>query len=315
MKNFAFRGASGALDRAAHFRADPSKIAAFWETALVTPLWRGKVAVDGRGGLEWVGPLHPARALAQTPIFLGLVQNQPLFAVDISAWQPDTPQDTAQGFFDHSLQPHPDLDPDAGFTDLRAVMSQLSPLDAECAAIAKALLSWHDSHRFCARCGSASAAQNAGWQRQCPACHTPHFPRTDPVVIMLVIRNDNLLLGRSSGWPEGMYSLLAGFVEPGETPEDAVRREVFEETGVRIGDVQYVTSQPWPFPANLMLGCIARANSDAITVDPAELEDALWLTRQQVLDMQLGRNLKVKGGRKGAIATVLIEDWLSGRID
>jgi len=194
-------------------------------------------------------------------------------------------------------------------------MTVLSPLDGECAATAKALLSWHESHGFCSRCGAASHITDGGWQRKCPACLASHFPRTDPVVIMLVTQNDRLLLGRSPEWPDGMYSLLAGFVEPGEVFEAAVRREVFEETGVRVGAVRYLASQPWPFPASLMLGALAQAQSTQITLDPHELQDAIWLTRQEVLDVQLGRNPGVKAGRKGAIAQYLIQEWLSGRID
>jgi NAD+ diphosphatase len=132
---------------------------------------------------------------------------------------------------------------------------------------------------------------------------------------MLVVRGDKLLLGRSPGWPEGMYSLLAGFVEPGEVLEAAVRREVFEETGITVGDVRYLASQPWPFPASLMMGCIAEATSDDITLDPAELEDARWLSKQEVLDVQLGRNPSVKSGRPGAIAQALIAHWLAGYVD
>ncbi len=315
MLNFAFQGAQDVMDRAAHLRGDRDKLAALWQGqgARVLALWRGKVAADG-AGLVWLAPDHPVLAQAGLQIFLGLHGAAALFAVDISAWQPEDGPAPEGGFFDPSQQPHPDLPQGAGFADLRGVMTQLSPLDADCAATAKALMSWHDSHGFCARCGSASVVQDAGWQRHCSACHSPHFPRTDPVVIMLIVRGDSLLLGRSPQWPEGMYSLLAGFIEPGETLEAAVRREVFEESGVRVGDVRYVASQPWPFPSSLMLGCIGQATSDAITVDPAELQDARWLTRQQVLDVQLGRNPDVKAGRKGAIAQGLIEAWLSGKI-
>lgn len=312
----AFAGAGGQLDRAGHLRGDAGQIGALHAAGLITPIWRGKVAVDaGRSGLLWLPAAHSVLHGRGALIFLGIADGLARFAQDISDWQPDDIPDHLGGFLDATCQHHPDLATGQGFVDLRSVMMQLSPLDAEAAAAAKALLSWHDSHTFCARCGEASTVSNAGWQRHCPSCNAHHFARTDPVVIMLVIKDDRLLLGRSPGWPEGMYSLLAGFVEPGEVLEAAVRREVFEETGVRIGDVRYLASQPWPFPASLMLGCVGIATSDQITVDPAELEDALWLTRQEVLDVQLGQHSHVKAGRLGAIAQAMITHWLAGFVD
>lgn len=316
IEQIAFSGADGQLDRAAHLRSDARAVSALHDAGLVTPIWRGKVAVDGeKSALLWLPASHKALCGSGLLIFLGYAQGRALFAQDISDWQPDDVPAQLGGFLDGSCQQHPDFAPDQGFVDLRSVMMQLSPLDAEAAAAAKALLSWHDSHGFCARCGAASAVSNAGWQRHCPACNNHHFPRTDPVVIMLVVKDDRLLLGRSPGWPEGMYSLLAGFVEPGEVLEAAVRREVFEETGVRVGDVRYLASQPWPFPASLMLGCVGIATSDDITIDPAELEHALWLTRQEVLDVQLGKHSHVKAGRLGAIAQAMITHWLAGFVD
>jgi NAD+ diphosphatase len=316
IEQIAFAGADGQLDRAAHLRGDEAQIARLHAAALITPIWRGKVAVDDtQSALLWLPASHAALQMRGTRMFLGMANGRALFAQDLSDWQPDDIPDHLGGFLDATCQNHPDFAQGQGFVDLRGVMTQLSPLDAEAAATAKALLSWHDSHGFCARCGAASTVSQAGWQRHCPACNTHHFPRTDPVVIMLVIKDDRLLLGRSPAWPEGMYSLLAGFVEPGEVLEAAVRREVFEETGIRIGDVRYLASQPWPFPASLMLGCVATAISDDITIDPAELENALWLTRQEVLDVQLGRHSHVKAGRQGAIAQAMIAHWLAGCVD
>jgi NAD+ diphosphatase len=155
----------------------------------------------------------------------------------------------------------------------------------------------------------------AGWQRICPSCGAHHFPRTDPVVIMLVTRGNSVLVGRSPGWPPGMYSLLAGFVEPGETLEAAVRREVFEEAGVRIGAVRYLSSQPWPFPASLMVGCRGEALPGEITIDPAEIEDALWLTREQMVTVMAGAHPRIRAPRRGAIAHFLVEAWLADRLD
>ena len=154
----------------------------------------------------------------------------------------------------------------------------------------------------------------SGWQRRCPSCDASHFPRTDPVVIMLVLRGNKVLLGRSPGWPEGMYSTLAGFVEPGESLEAAVRREVHEETGVSVTNVRYVAGQPWAWPNSLMLGFVADAQDEAITLDPVELEDAIWLTREEMVDVVAGLHPKVRRPRSGAIAYELISRWLSGSI-
>jgi len=192
---------------------------------------------------------------------------------------------------------------------------RLSVSCAELAATGKAIFGWHASHGFCARCGAASAVAEAGWQRVCPDCGARHFPRTDPVVIMLITHGNSLLLGRSPHWPDGMYSLLAGFVEPGETIEAAVRREVLEESGVRVGPVEYLSSQPWPFPASLMIGCRGAALSTAITLDPVELEDALWVSRERLLDIFAGRDKTVLPARTGAIAQFLMRNWLADRLD
>jgi NAD+ diphosphatase len=194
-------------------------------------------------------------------------------------------------------------------------MTRLDARAAELAATAKAILHWHASHGFCAACGAATQVTQGGWQRTCPACGAHHFPRTDPVVIMLVTRGNALLLGRSPAWPEGMYSLLAGFVEPGETLEAAVRREVFEEAGIRVGGVRYLASQPWPFPASLMFGCAAEAMDDTITRDPAELEDALWITREEMVTVMAGAHPRIRASRKGAIAHFLVTNWLADRLD
>ena len=227
-------------------------------------MWRGKplVAGDGQIGLAHLVlarlPLHhPVLAEApHPPIFLGRDADEGIWVHDLSNWSPDEGEAESIGaFLDPSEQRHPLLADGQRFAELRAMMTQVSARDAELAATAKAVLGWHDSHRFCAKCGEPTVIAMAGWQRDCSACGTHHFPRTDPVVIMLVTHGNSVLLGRSPGWPEGMYSLLAGFIEPGETIEAAVRREVFEEAGVPVGRVEYLSSQPWPFPASLMMGC------------------------------------------------------------
>jgi len=311
---------SGGLDRAGGLRSNPETIAKHWAdgAARVLPIWRGKplIAGDGRDRLGWLKPGHTLLDLADEPaMFLGMEAEGPRFAVDVSGWTP--PDLDAAGlatFFDPSEQHHPGLPRDQRFSELRGVMTRLSPRAAECAATARALAGWHRSHRFCSACGAQSAVVEAGWRRTCPSCGTHHFPRSDPVVIMLVVHGNRLLLGRAPGWPEGMYSLLAGFVEPGETVESAVRREVAEETGVRVGGIRYLASQPWPFPASLMLGCIGEAETSAITLDRTELEDARWMSREELVTVLAGRHPEVKGAREGAIAHFLIRNWLADRL-
>ena len=195
------------------------------------------------------------------------------------------------------------------------MMTRLSPRDAELAATARGLFEWHRTHSYCANCGAASDWAMRGWQRDCPSCGRHHFPRTDPVVIMLILHGNSVLVGRSPGWPDRMYSLLAGFVEPGETLEAAVRREVKEESGIDVGEVGYLASQPWPFPASLMFGCIGFATSTDITLDPAELEDARWVTREEMMEAMAGRHPDIAGARKGAIAHYLLSRRVADRLD
>ena len=311
-------GGSG-LDRAANLRRDAAGVAALWPGARVLLMWRGRPLLRGGAGLGWLAAEHALAGGLDSAIFLGLDGGADgglaVFAQDISAWAPVEPMATSAGFFDISVQPHPDLADDLAFHDLRAVMALLTPRDAELAATAKALLEWHRGHGFCAACGAKSDMVHAGWQRSCPACQAQHFPRTDPVVIMLITHGNQVLLGRGPTWPEGMYSLLAGFVEPGETIEAAVRREVFEESGIRVGAVDYLASQPWPFPASLMIGCRGEALSDAITLDPEELQDARWVSREDMVAAYAGSHPLIKPGRRGAIAHFLISNWLADRLD
>lgn len=312
-------GGSG-LDRAAELRGDDARIAALLQdpSARVLPMWRGKplVAGEARDRLGLLPAAHPVLATARSaPLFLGQEPQGPLFAADISAWEPGEIDVAALGgFFDPTEQQHPDLPIDQRFSEIRTIMTRLDPRAAELVVTARALFNWHASHGFCARCGAPSVVNHAGWQRTCPACGAHHFPRTDPVVIMLVTHGNSVLLGRSHGWPAGMYSCLAGFIEPGETIEAAVRREVFEETGVRVGTVRYLASQPWPFPNSLMLGCHAMATSDDITIDPVEIADALWVTREDMVTVMTGEHPVIRPVRPGAIAHFLIENWLADRL-
>jgi len=311
-------GGSG-LDRAAELRGDPAALTALLarDDARVLPLWRGKPLLGEERGLGWVAPDHAVLSdAAEAPLFMGRDETGPRFCADISAFRPqeaELPQPGA--FFDPSEQRHPDLPDDWRFAELRGVMADLTAREAELAATARAILGWHRSHRFCSACGKPSDLVQGGWQRRCPDCGTNHFPRTDPVVIMLVLRGNKLLLGRSPGWPEGMFSALAGFVEPGETMEAAVRREVAEKTGIRIGRVRYLASQPWPYPSSLMLGCAGEAENEAITLDPNELDDARWFTREEVADIVAGRHPEISPPRRGAIAGFLVRAWLADRLD
>ena len=222
----------------------------------------------------------PAAARALGPIgetvFLGLIDGKGFLGVGLD------PQAAA------SLKAREDL----LVTDLRsiAVAGLVAPEHLPPIAQAKALLHWHARHRFCAVCGAPSRPVESGWRRDCPACKAEHFPRTDPVVIMLAVKGDHCLLGRQSRFPPGMWSCLAGFVEPGESIEEAVRRETSEEAGIVCGAVSYTASQPWPFPMSLMIGCRAQALSSELTVDRGELEDARWFDLNEVTSMLLRRH-------------------------
>jgi len=318
-------GGSG-LNRAAEIRGDDEALARALAdpAARCLPMWRGKPLLRG-AGLDAVGLIamdHPVLAAGlgkaiRAPVLLGLDEvGAPLFADDLSRWEPEQLDYGALGsFVDGSEQRHPDLPEDMAFAELRRVMTRMSPRDAELAATAKAIIGWHATHRFCASCGTESTISHAGWQRTCPACGGNHFPRTDPVVIMLITHGDAVLMGRSPGWPEGMYSLLAGFVEPGETLEAAVRREVMEEAGVPVGAVSYLASQPWPFPASLMFGCAGEALAREITIDPVEIEDAIWVSRADMMTAFAGEHPVLKPARKGAIAHFLLQNWLADTLD
>ncbi|TDK42336.1 NAD(+) diphosphatase [Antarcticimicrobium luteum] len=318
-------GGSG-LNRAAQIRGDAAALAQAMAdpAARCLPMWRGKPLLRG-DGLDALGLIpmdHPVLAAGlgkaiRAPVFLGLEEDgAPRFAHDLSRWEPEELDYGALGsFVDRSEQRHPDLPEDMAFAELRRVMTALSPRDAELAATAKAIIGWHATHRFCARCGVETVIGHAGWQRDCPDCGGHHFPRTDPVVIMLITHGDAVLMGRSPGWPEGMYSLLAGFVEPGETLEAAVRREVMEEAGVPVGAVSYLASQPWPFPASLMFGCAGEALAREITIDPVEIEDAIWVSRADMMTAFAGEHPTIKPARRGAIAHFLLQNWLADTLN
>lgn len=307
-----------ALDRAAEIRMNSRALEALASdpTARVLPIWKGKPLLVGPPrALGWLEPAHPIVAEAAERLFLGRDTDGPRFAADVSSWEPEDMPETLGAFFDPSEQVHPGLPHGYVFAELRGAMSELSARDAELSAMGRALVTWHDNHRYCARCGEPSEMTQGGWQRTCATCGAHHFPRTDPVVIMLITHGNDVLIGRSPGWPEGMYSLLAGFIEPGETIEAAVRREVLEESGVQVGAVGYLASQPWPFPSSLMIGCWGKAKSRDIHIDPAEIEAAKWVSREDMAEIVAGRDPQTKAARRGSIARFLIEHWLADRLD
>lgn len=293
---------SSPLDRAAHRREDADWIEQRLADpdSLIVPVWRNRNLVRGLedGAPEAVyisGEVAHAMRMHGGPwAFLGVLEDRAVFVVDIS---------TAE-------DPVPMLPSELGkFVDLRTVGWGVPKPEAAILAHARGLMHWRARHRFCAVCGAICDARSAGHMVRCTACEAQHFPRTDPAVIMLVHRNDRALLGHSQRFPRAtMYSTLAGFVEPGESLEEAVRREVFEESGVRVGAVHYHSSQPWPFPGNIMLGFYAEALTDDITIDPEELMDARWFSRDEI------RHCDAHGfalPRVDSIARRLIEDWLA----
>ncbi len=295
------------LDRASGRRGDAAFLASALAASesLFVPLWRTRNLLrDGRqGGPEAVFLSgESARALRPSqddgPVrpwaFLGLWNERAVFAVDASeAEDPHTLVPAAAG----------------SFRDLRPTTGVLAAPEAAVLAGARALLHWQSRHRFCGVCGGPCRVEQGGHVLRCSQCGTEHFPRTDPAVIMLVHRGDSALLGHSAHFPAPtMYSTLAGFVEPGESLEEAVAREVFEETGVRVRHVRYHSSQPWPFPASLMLGFYAEATDAALAVDRAELEDARWFSSAEIRNPEAGGFTLP---RPDSIARRLIEDWVA----
>ena len=277
------------LDRADPLRADTQAYAA------VLGDWRARLlrleglapAISDVGGLVW-GSLADASDAAEL-VLLGLEGDRPHFVEVVSG--------------EATIMRSPAM--------FRA-LSILAAGDAAIFATALSLITWHNNHRFCGRCGGATTLFRAGWGRKCDACATDHFPRTDPVVIMLAERDGSALVGRQPRFPPGNYSALAGFLEPGESIEEAVRREIMEEAGIPCGAVRYVASQPWPFGgAQLMIACIADALATEITIDPRELEDAMWVTRDEARAALAGDpDARFKSPPPFAIAHTLLQAWV-----
>ncbi len=293
------------LDRATLRRKNEDWLTEAWRSpaARLLPVWRSRNFVTGPadaaravllpgGGLD-APPISPG------PIFLGLMVDVPVFAVDLSAHE--------------APESLPALEGRGRFEDLRSVGPLMPEGEGALCAYARGITWWNARHRFCGVCGAPAASAEAGHVRICtdPACATHHFPRTDPAVIMLVHDGgDRVVLGRQSRFPPGMHSVLAGFVEPGESLEEAVAREVLEEVGLTVTDVRYRSSQPWPFPSSLMLGFTARATSFDIVADPDELESARWCDRAFLRDLTPGDDFRL--ARRDSIAHRLIAEWIAG---
>jgi NAD+ diphosphatase len=260
------------LDRAGNARRDPEWLATQLRDprARFLPLWQLKAPTDpsDTACLTWLsaeqaqGHLDGANA-----ILLGVdPQRVPYFAFDAGGEGDEAPF------------------PDIQYEEVRSIAPNISRGDASLLAQARSLIDWHRRHGFCAVCGAPTRMADAGYVRRCSStgCGAQHFPRTDPVVIMLIAHGDRCLVGRQRWFPNGFYSTLAGFMEPGESIEEAVRREVWEEAAIEVGEVRYHSSQPWPYPSSLMIGCIGEALTDQITIDPHELDDARWVARDAV---------------------------------
>jgi NAD+ diphosphatase len=297
------------LDRVSEKRPDAAWVAARRSdpSSFILPMWRLQPFLLGpenaRGALE-AAFLRPglAEELAgpdAVSVLLGLEGGSAYFALDISAARDPANEGPLAGL--------------GHFREMRGASMLLPAKDTAILGQAKALIDWHQRHGFCPRCGAATRVADAGYKRVCTQCDTEHFPRTDPVVIMLATHGDACLLGRGKQFPRGFYSALAGFIEPGETIEEAVARELHEEAGVKTKRVSYYATQPWPFPSSLMIGCFAEAENRDIVVDENELADAKWVERdvvRAVLGGDQERGFWVPPSI--AIAHHLIKTWAEG---
>ncbi|MCI4661593.1 MAG: NAD(+) diphosphatase [Neomegalonema sp.] len=300
------------LDRGAALRAKPAKLALLLlkSEARSAIFWNGKPLIDLRPaegpGIAWREMSDHLSMIARTdPILLGLEEGAPRYARALP------PLDDAQI---EAILPEGHK-----FIDFRSIAGDLAPGQASLLAQARSMSEWHMSHRYCARCGEQSDMAEGGWRRDCPSCGAKHFPRTDPVVIALAIHHshehgERVLLGRQPQFLPELHSLLAGYVEPGETIEEATRRELHEEAGVSVGQVRYLGSQPWPFPSTLMLGVYAEVLDDRLTPDYDELETCLWMSKADVQRALRGELPGYKMARRDAIARSLISAWAEDRL-
>lgn len=301
------------VERAAHRRKDEAWLAEARKNpdVLVFLMRAGEPLMEGdmsgapgfgqsfRGAsrpLVWLGPQVFALG-AQGEVFLGEdTSGTPIFALDMPAgWEIEASPIAGLG----------------AFTEMRGAAAMLSPLEANLASTARSLFEWHRTHGFCSRCGQESEVSEAGWKRDCPACGAEHFPRTDPVAIMLAHRGDKCLMARQASWPPGFISALAGFVEPGETVEQAASRELEEEAGIKSdpANAEYLFCQPWPFPSSLMVGILIPADSEEISVEQDELEAAYWVTRAEARQMLAGAHPRFYCPPPLAVAHHILKAW------
>jgi NAD+ diphosphatase len=294
--------AGNPLDRASDRRSSAEWLAAQLASSesLGLALWNGRPLVEktADGGVQIA--YLPARLAdelaggAERLLFMGLWKETAVFAVDLEG-SSDPAQGPVQGLGE--------------FMDLRQAASRLPAADAGMLATAKAMFEWRRRHQFCAACGRPSVARDGGWKRQCPSCEAEHFPRTDPVVIMLAHHGERCMLGRQEAWPKGMFSALAGFVEPGESIEEACARELSEEAGLRTRQVRYHSTQPWPYPSSLMIGLIAEVEDDEGAPDQTELSEVRWFTRDEARKLLAGEIPDTFCPQPMAIAHQLIKAW------
>ncbi|HEV2533035.1 NAD(+) diphosphatase [Phenylobacterium sp.] len=294
--------AGNPLDRASDKRPDAAWIAAQLASpeALAFPVWNGRPFVepakDGGVQIAYV-PTRLAEQLSEGRehlLFLGLWKETAVFAVDLEG------------------EANPAEGPLAGmgkFEDLRRIALQLPATEAAIIGTAKAMFEWRRRHRHCAVCGQPSQAIDGGWKRRCPSCEAEHFPRTDPVVIMLPWHGERCMLGRQEAWPKGMFSALAGFLEPGESIEEACARELSEEAGLRTRKVRYHSTQPWPYPSSLMIGLIAEVEDDEGAPDQTELSEIRWITRDEARKLIKGELDGMAAPNPMAIAHQLLKAW------
>ena len=293
--------AGNPLNRASDRRMDAAWVAGKLadEASLAVAVWNGKVLVEKGGSGTQVSyiPAKMADDLAAGPerlLFMGLWNDTAVFAIDFEG-----PADPVDG----------PLEGLGRFEELRGIALELPDQEAAIAATAKQMFEWRRRHRFCAACGQPSESADGGWKRKCPACDTEHFPRTDPVVIMLAIHGERCMLGRQAAWPKGMFSALAGFLEPGESIEEACARELFEEAALEAVNVRYHSTQPWPYPSSLIIGLHADVASDQAHPDQTELSEVRWFTKAEARDLLAGKLAGAFAPPRLAIAHQLIRAW------